>query len=156
MMFDIHPLRDRPDAIEPLARWHFAQWGKWNPANSVERRAEKLREHLEPGRVPQTFVAVDGEKILGSASLVAADLPSHHHLSPWLASVYVDPPARNCGVGSALVQRVAQEAKSLGLPTIYLFTPDRAAFYARLGWQVVEHAHWGGLDVTVMELKLPI
>jgi N-acetylglutamate synthase-like GNAT family acetyltransferase len=81
-------------------------------------------------------------------------LPSRDDLSPWLASVYVDPPFRNRGIGASLVQRVAQEARTLGFPTLYLFTPDRAAFYANLGWQVVERDEWNGCQVTVMELKL--
>lgn len=153
-MCTILPLRDCPQFIEPLARWHFAQWGSLNPASTVERRIAKLQEHLQPGRVPQTFVAVEDDQLLGSASLVAADLPSRDDLSPWLASVYVDPPFRQRGVGAALVERVAQEARSLAFPVIYLFTPDRAAFYVRLGWQVVEQDDWNGTTVTVMELKL--
>lgn len=153
-MTQILPLRERPQFIEQLARWHFAQWGLMNPTNDVGRRMERLRGHLEPGRVPQTFVAVEGEQVLGSASLVAADLPERSDLSPWLASVYVDSPFRNRGIGGQLVNRVAEEAQSLGFPVIYLFTPDRAAFYARLGWQEVEQNQWNGEPVTVMELKL--
>jgi predicted N-acetyltransferase YhbS len=134
-MMHILPLRERPGVIEQLARWHHAQWGGMNPDSAIERRMTRLRNHLEPGRVPQTFIAVDGKELLGSASLVVADLDTHEHLSPWLAAVYVDPPHRERGVGSALVQRVADEARLLGMPVIYLFTPDRAPFYARLGWQ---------------------
>jgi predicted N-acetyltransferase YhbS len=153
-MLQVLPLRERPQAIEQLARWHFAQWGSLNPTSTIERRVERLQGHLTPGRVPQTFVAVEGDALLGSASLVAADLPSRSDLSPWLASVYVDPPHRNQGIGAALVNRVAEEARLLGLPMLYLFTPDRAAFYAKLGWQFVEEADWNGTVVTVMELPL--
>ena len=153
-MLQVLPLCEHPQAIEQLARWHFAQWGPANPANNVERRIARLQGHLEPGRVPQTFVALDGEQLLGSASLVAADLPNRDDLSPWLASVYVDPPHRRQGVGAALVKRVADEAIALGLPTLYLFTPDRAAFYARLGWTVMEQDQWNGTPVTVMQLQL--
>jgi GNAT superfamily N-acetyltransferase len=153
-MIQILPLRERSELIEQLALWHFAQWGSINPASTVERRIARLEGHLQPNRVPQTFIAVDGDQLLGSASLVAADLPSREDLSPWLASVYVDPPFRNRGVGAALVEQVAQEARSLGFSTIYLFTPDRAKFYAELGWQVVELDEWNGTQVTVMELKL--
>jgi GNAT superfamily N-acetyltransferase len=153
-MIEILPLRKRPGCIDQLARWYFGQWGSMNPTSTIERRIERLQGHLQPGRVPQTFVAFDGDRLLGSASLVAADLPSRDDLSPWLASVYVDPPFRNRGIGAALVNRVAQEARALGFPMLYLFTPDRAAFYASLGWQVIELAEWNGLRVTVMELPL--
>lgn len=153
-MLRVVPLREHPQAIEQLALWHFAQWGPANPVNNVERRIARLQGHLVPGRVPQTFVALDDELLLGSASLVAADLPSRDDLSPWLASVYVNPPQRGRGVGAALVNRVADEARALGLPTLYLFTPDRAAFYARLGWTIVEHDEWNATPVTVMQLQL--
>ncbi len=153
-MLEILPLRDRPDAIEQLARWHYGQWGKWNPTNSVQRRIIRFQDHLTPGRVPQTFVATEDGHVLGSASLVTMDLDSHAYLSPWLASVYVDASQRNRGVGAALVRRVAEEARSLRLPTIYLFTPDRAAFYAKLGWEVIEQAQWGDTSVTIMQLRL--
>lgn len=155
-MIEILPLGQRPDCIEQLAQWHFAQWGSMNPTSTIERRIERLQGHLQPGRVPQTFVAMDDQRLLGSASLVAADLPSREDLSPWLASVYVDPPFRNRGIGAALVNRVAQEAQQLGLPALYLFTPDRARFYSNLGWQTVELADWNGLQVTVMELPLKL
>src|SRR5690242_15674592 len=102
-MIEILPLGRRIEHIEQLAQWHFAQWGPFNPANTVECRVERLQGHLDAGSVPQTFVAVDGDQLLGSASLVAADLPSRGDLSPWLASVYVDPPFRNRGIGAALV-----------------------------------------------------
>lgn len=153
-MIQILPLCDRPGCIEQLASWHFAKWGSMNPTSTVERRIARLKGHLQPGRVPQTFIAVDGDQLLGSASLVSADLPSRDDLSPWLASVYVDPPFRNRGIGAALVERVAQEAQSLEFPTLYLFTPDRAPFYSRLGWQTVEKSKWNGIDVTVMERPL--
>jgi N-acetylglutamate synthase-like GNAT family acetyltransferase len=148
------PLRDRPDAMEQLARWHYAEWGHWNPSNNVERRIERFREHLLPDRIPQTFIAVEGETLLGSASLVSADLATHGHLSPWLASVYVDSSYRNRGVGSALVERVVAEARRLGLPRLFLFTPDRVSFYARMGWQPVEQSNWGATPVTIMQLEL--
>jgi GNAT superfamily N-acetyltransferase len=153
-MIEILRLGQRSDCIPQLAQWHFAQWGSVNPDSTIQRRIDRLAGHLEPGRVPQTFVAVDGDRLLGSASLVSADLPSRSDLSPWLASVYVDPPFRNRGAGAALVQRVAQEAQELGFPVLYLFTPDRAAFYAKLGWQIVDRDDWNGCQVTVMELKL--
>lgn len=154
MILRVARLSEHPQAIEQLARWHYAQWGPANPANNVERRIARLQGHLVPGRVPQTFVAFDDGLLLGSASLVAADLPNRDDLSPWLASVYVDPPHRGRGVGAALVNRVADEARALGLPALYLFTPDRAAFYARLGWTAVELDQWNGTQVTVMELQL--
>lgn len=154
-MIEIVPLYHRPNAIEQLARWHFAQWGAWNPANDVAARTARFREHhLQAERVPQTFVAVDGKRILGSASLIGDDLDTHNHLTPWVASVYVDATARRQGIGSQLVLRVVDLARNLGFPEVYLFTPDQERLYASLGFRTIEHAAWGGTPVVVMSYNL--
>ena len=75
-------------------------------------------------------------------------------LSPWLASVYVAADHRRQGIGSALVRRVAEEAASLGVEALYLFTPDQERFYARLGWTVLERCTYRGYPQVVMTLSL--
>ncbi len=153
-MLEILPLRERPISISQLAQWHYAQWSDLNPTSTVEYRIERMRAQLESQSIPQTFIALDGETLLGSASLVAADLPGHEELTPWLATVYVDPPHRNRGIGEALVKRVAAEARMLGYSEMYLFTPDRASFYARIGWDTVDQEDYNGIRVSVMRLRL--
>ena len=75
-------------------------------------------------------------------------------LSPWLASVYVTPEHRSRGIGTALVQRVIEEAVGLSVETLYLFTPDREGFYASLGWSVVERTEYRGQKVVIMALHI--
>lgn len=149
----LHYLADCPHYIPTLAAWHYAQWGHWNPAKDEDRRTEGLETHLQKRAIPTTFVACEGEELLGSASLVDSDLDIRPELTPWLASVFVAPAARNLGVGSLLVQRVMQEARELGVPQLYLFTPDREHFYARLGWQLVERPIWRGMEIAVMRFN---
>ena len=151
-MFEIHYLADRPQHIPTLAAWHYAQWGELNPANDVAARIARFQSHLQPSAVPTTFVASDGEELLGSASLVAHDLDSRPELTPWLASVYVAPTARNRGVGAAVVQRVMAEARAIGVPRLHLFTLDREAFYAKLGWRLLERAIYRDHEIAIMAI----
>lgn len=151
-MFEIHYLADRPQHIPTLAAWHYAQWGELNPANDVAARIDRFQSHLQQRAVPTTFVACDGEELLGSASLVAHDLDSRGDLTPWLASVYVAPAARNRGVGAAVVQRVMAEARAIGVPRLHLFTLDREAFYAKLGWRLLERAIYRDHEIAIMAL----
>lgn len=145
-----HYLADCPHYIPTLANWHFAQWGELNPANDVAARTARLQSHLQKGAIPTTFVACDGDELLGSASLVVNDLDIRPELTPWLASVFVASAARNQGVGTMLVQRVMQEARELGVPQLYLFTLDRERLYAGLGWQLIERPIWRGREIAVM------
>jgi GNAT superfamily N-acetyltransferase len=148
---EVKHLAEHPDVIPTLAAWVYDQWGHWmSPDTTPETLAAKFEGRTVPGRIPETFVAMEGEVPLGTASLVAHDLAERRDLSPWLAAVYVAPDCRNQGVGSALVRAVMDEALALGVEALYLFTPDKMRFYGRLGWKVLEHREHHGTDVTVM------
>lgn len=154
----IHYLAEYPQHIPTLAAWHDAQWGHLNPAKTLEARIEGLQaaltQSLGKSGIPTTFIAVDGPRVLGSASLVAHDMDLRMNLSPWLASVFVDPACRGQQIGSLLVERVAAEAAALGVARLYLFTPDRQTFYARIGWQTLEQVEYRGELETVMVREL--
>lgn len=154
MNFHIHNLTDHPQFIPTLSSWHQAQWGYLNPHRSEDDRAQEFQEHLRGQSIPVTFIALDGETLLGSASLLEHDLPSRIDLTPWLASVFVAPLHRQQGIGNALVARVEEEAQRLEINTLYLFTPDREEFYARRGWQTFERAMCSGEAITLMSLQL--
>src|SRR5712691_7502498 len=81
-------------------------------------------------------------------------------LSPWLSGVFVAPEHRRRGIGAALVERVVQEARALGIPLLYLYTPGSGSLYLRLGWSVMEHTFyrelWGDQEVTIMERHVSI
>ena len=76
-------------------------------------------------------------------------------LYPWLASVFVPAAHRQRGIGSALVRRAMEEAHSIGVPSLYLFTPDRERLYARIGWSVIERTVYRDLSVVVMQYTFP-
>jgi N-acetylglutamate synthase-like GNAT family acetyltransferase len=63
----------------------------------------------------------------------------------------VEPALRNKGVGSRLVVRAMQEANRLGHNDLYLFTPDRQTFYARLGWREIEKCLYRNYPMSVMQ-----
>lgn len=100
------------------------------------------------------MVAVAEAQVVGLACLVAADIESHAHLTPWLATVLVAPHARRQGVGSALAERIASEAEALNVPDLFAFTFDKQALYTRLGWVHLEPAVYAGRPGSVMVRRL--
>ena len=152
--FRIEYLADHPSFLPSLAQWHHAQWSYLDVGVSTEQRMATLQKHGK-AQVPTTVVALSGGRLLGSASLIAHDMDTRIELSPWLASVYVDPPYRTRGIGSTLVRRITKEAHALGFKRLYLFTPDKAEFYARLGWSVLERMNYRGYPQIVMVLHIP-
>lgn len=151
--FRIQNLVDYPQFIPTLAAWHHAQWSYLDLGKSIAQRTATLRTHRRTA-VPMTVVALSADELLGSASLIAHDMDTRMDLSPWLASVYVDPSHRGQGVGSALVRAIVARATAMGFPTLYLFTPDRARFYEHLGWRVLEHVQYRGYAQVLMSISL--
>jgi hypothetical protein len=72
-------------------RSQHAQWSKVTPEISISDREMLFRLRAERGRIPTGFVAIVDGQVVGLACLVQCDLDSHQHLSPWLASVLVEP-----------------------------------------------------------------
>jgi N-acetylglutamate synthase-like GNAT family acetyltransferase len=149
----IENLEGHKEFISKLAGWHHAQWANLNPGETLEARISRYHERMESDGLPLMFVALSDGVLLGSASLLKHDMDTRMDLSPWLASVYVAAEHRRKGVGEALVARIVEEARSLGHETLYLFTPDKAAFYAKRGWSSMENTEYQGESIEIMSIR---
>jgi predicted N-acetyltransferase YhbS len=145
-------LADYTHYLPTLARWHHEQFGYLAPEASIESNVAALQRTLNRSAIPTTFIALVGEVLLGSASLVRHDMSGRPDLTPWLARVHVAPEHRRQGVGTALVRRAVAEAERLGVEKLYLYTPDKERFYARLGWSVRERLQYRGWDTVIMQI----
>lgn len=148
-MATITYLADVPQHLDQVTDWILAEWGR--PGVTRDMVYEKYRAHMNTDRLPLSLVAVIDERPVGTASLRRRDLQIRPHLVPWLASVYVASEYRNQGIGSQLVIAAETEAARLDIETLYLFTPDRDHFYARLGWRTIEQTDYRGEQVVVMK-----
>jgi N-acetylglutamate synthase-like GNAT family acetyltransferase len=153
-MVRIEYLADHLEHLPRLAEWFHAQWGYLSPGDTLEKRSGRLRQKAQREGIPVTFVALDRRRPVGSASLVVCDMDTRAHLTPWMASVYVDASFRNRGIGSALVKRVLEEASRQGAEQLYLWTPDRESFYRKRGWRLLERTRYRNENASVMEYAL--
>lgn len=148
------PLVERPDLVEQVSAWGFAEWGHLNPGQTLEERTVRIRGKMNVDRVPIAFVALDEEdRIAGTASLIFDDLEGDPR-NPWLASVFVPPEYRKKGIASALVRTVEDAARRLGYSRLYLFTSSAPTLYAGLGWRALEQRDYRGEHIQVMDKSL--
>ncbi len=141
--------------VPTIAKWTFDTWGQHlHPGLTLAEAVEETRQECGEQGVPSLFVALAGGVAVGTASLIAEDIPSRSELAPWLASVFVLPEWRGRGIASRLIQCVEQEARASGIARFYLYTPDQQALYRRLGWQDIERLAYGGEMVTIMVRQL--
>ena len=152
--FRIERLADRLACVPTLAAWHHAEWGHLNAAITLEARAERLGRRATESGIPTAVVALVGDDVAGSASLVESDMDIHPELTPWLASVYVAPEFRRRGIASALVAEIERIAAEEGVATLWLWTPDQDRLYARLGWKETARERYRGLEAVIMRKEL--
>lgn len=151
---EIIDLRDAPHHIPTIAAWHSAEWGHLNPGQTLEGRIEKMQAYLNNNPVPAMLIGVEGDEVLGTSAMVESDMDNclYQDLTPWLASVYVREDLRGRGFGKQLVRALMDYAGKQGISTLYLFTPDQAPFYAKLGWKTYAEDNYHDAAVTVMQL----
>jgi ribosomal protein S18 acetylase RimI-like enzyme len=83
------------------------------------------------------FVALDGDTVLGTLTLVVFSIPTGRRA--WIEDVVVDESARGVGVGRQLTLAAIEEARLRGVRTIDLTSrPSREAanaMYVKLGFE---------------------
>jgi GNAT superfamily N-acetyltransferase len=136
--FAISDLRQRPEFFDTVADRIWQAW--WKPdGHPLDYISGRLHETMNAAPIPLALVAFEGEKFLGTASVIASDLAERPQLSPWVAAVWVETQARRRGVGAALVNRAVQDCFALGIGRVYLCArPQLSGFYEGLGWTAVE------------------
>ena len=136
--FTISDLRRRPEFFDTVADRIWRAW--WKPDNyPLDHISGRLQDNMTNTPIPLALVAHDGAAFLGTASVIASDIEERPQLTPWIAAVWVEPHARQRGIGGALVSRATQDCFALGVSRAHLCArPERSAFYEGLGWIPIE------------------
>jgi GNAT superfamily N-acetyltransferase len=149
-------LSDHPEFILALASALLEHYRDVLPDDTLETRAGKLRTHMNRDSLPIAWVAHLEVGVAGTAALRAHDLEGREDLTPWLGGVYVLPEHRRQGVGTTLCVTVERKAASLGVHVLYLFTLDRQAWYANMGWRLFAPCSWRGQPGDIMRKQLDV
>lgn len=143
----IHPLYAAPQHASCVTEWLWRAFG----ADALPRAFfASIVEHSQtPGALPITFVAVEGERLLGTVGLWRCDLISRQDLYPWMAALYVAPEASGQGLAGKLQQHVIGYARAQGYTELFLYSACRD-FYEHFGWQYIGE----GLDYPASAVSL--
>ncbi|MFM7347105.1 MAG: GNAT family N-acetyltransferase, partial [Tagaea sp.] len=136
--------------LKTVAATIHREFWRDRPGYSPATFERLLADAASAERIPLCLIALAGDEVAGTANLIENDDEARPHSRPWLAAVVVRPEFRGAGVGTALVERIAGEARRLGHRTVHLGTGS-PAFYARLGARPLE---WARPDLLVMALDV--
>ena len=134
----VSDLRHRPDFADDIAdRVWRAFWKK--DGHPLSLLTGLVQESFGECPIPSAFVAHDGERFIGTVSVIACDEASRPRYTPWVAALWVEPEHRRKGTGAALVDRACAFAFTTGAGRVYLLSrAHRRHFYEGLGWSVLE------------------
>jgi GNAT superfamily N-acetyltransferase len=83
--------------------------------------------------LPQWWLLVEEDNIIGCAGLITNDFISRMDLYPWLCALYVDPNYRGKGYGSLLISEVEAKASEY-FDALHLCT-DHIGYYEKYGYE---------------------
>lgn len=147
----------KPEFIPELATWINREWGHFSAYHTVSNEIMRLRRHSRLLRFPFTLVGQSGEAPVGMVSVMSHDEEGSIAHVAWLSCVLVPPQFRHMGFGSSLVRTAEREAMRLGVKKMLLFTTNREAFFARLGWRTMQKTNYGqSVALMAKELRAPL
>ncbi|ARI10276.1 MULTISPECIES: GNAT family N-acetyltransferase [Klebsiella] len=143
----IQPLHAAPQHASRVTEWLWQVFGGETLPQAFF--ASIVGHSQTPGALPITFIAAEGEMLLGTVGLWRCDLISRQDLYPWMAALYVAPEARGRGLAGKLQQHVIGYARTQGYSELFLYSACRD-FYERFGWQYIGE----GLDYPAVAVSL--
>lgn len=130
MDYQIIRLIDRPWLKEQAALWFHEKWGI-----PLEAYRESMEECLtKKTAVPQWYMAMENEQIIGGLGVIENDFHDRKDLAPNVCAVYTEQARRGEGIAGALLRYVCADMREKGIDTLYLVT-DHTSFYERYGWE---------------------
>lgn len=138
-MIEISDLRERPAFTDILAdRILHAFW-------------------TDSGVPLKALVAHEGDRFVGTASVIVSDEPTRPDLTPWVAAVLVEPADRERGTATRLLAAATRRAFGLGVTRLHLgCSTARRPFYEARGWRLLEaDVPRPGMHVLVMDRPGP-
>lgn len=130
MEYKIIRLADKPELRDPAAQWFHEKWDI--PLAVYEESIDACL--AQKGAVPQWYVAMDGERIIGGLGVIENDFHDRKDLTPNVCAVYTEKDKRGSGVAGALLRYVCADMKDKRVDLLYLIT-DHIGFYERYGWE---------------------
>jgi N-acetylglutamate synthase-like GNAT family acetyltransferase len=149
--FEISVLSDNNSPyIKLITDWMYKWWGEQD-GWSVDRVNCYVKNCVAIDKIPQTIIAVTGDKIVGTCNLIMHDLDSRPDIYPWLANLFVDEDYRLQGVATGLINQAIKQAKKLGLKELYLYT-KYTDLYEKFGFEFVEEVETFKKDSPIERL----
>ncbi len=135
-------VRENSDYINQAIEYFQKIWASPNSMKVYEDSIKNCIDATNP--LPQWYLLMDDDKIVGCAGLITNDFISRMDLYPWVCAIYIEEDHRGNHYGSLLIEQAKIDAKEGGFTNLYLCT-DHVGYYEKYGFEHIGTGYhpWG-------------
>jgi GNAT superfamily N-acetyltransferase len=118
---------------------------KWASTNSMKVYDDCITNCITTSSpLPQWYLLLDRDEIIGCAGLITNDFISRMDLYPWVCALYIEKEYRGNAYGSLLLEKAKIDAKIGNFSYLYLCT-DHIGYYEKYGFKYIGTGYhpWG-------------
>ena len=116
----------------------------WASEESKDVYIDCINNATRKDILPNWYILLDGDKIVGGVGLISNDFVSRMDLCPYLCALYIEEEYRGQNLGKLLIDKVKEDTLKLGYDHLYLCS-DHIGYYEHFGFERIGTGYhpWG-------------